>query len=602
MDAIVFEVSNEVAHKVGGIYAVIASKAPQMRKRFKEYYAIGPYDPKSVSVDFEEVDEGPFHKLCLDLEMQGIKCTYGRWLRADRVNCMLVDPIGLKRKINDIKTNLWLEYGVDSLRSDTLFNDSVVWSKAVGIMLERILKLKEFRDEQVICQFHEWLSGAGLLHLRSANVTAGLVFTTHATTLGRTMAERGEDLMGKVSEGIKLKKVVKDEYAKAYGIEAIHTLEKACAQNADVFTTVSKVTADEAEYILGRYPDALTLNGLAIDNYPSMEELSVSHREFRRRIKHFVMSFFSPYYEIDTKNCLYFFTSGRYEYHNKGFDILLEALRILNQRLKEEKSKKTAVVFLWIPAQTKGGNLEVLDNLALFDSIEDEVLENLDEIREHILESVCTGNLPTKTNIFDKSFLYNLKQMIVRMRSKSGKAPPICALELSDPNDLIMKLLREKGLNNSKDDRVKVIYYPAYLSSADGLLNLNYNDAVTGCHLGIFPSYYEPWGYTPLETAAMAVPSVTTNQAGFGRFIEDYVKEDKSAIFVLDRVKGDKKAIKQLVEHMHFILHTTRKERVQKKIEAKRLSEVADWSNLINNYISAYGMALERVKKRSKKD
>jgi glycogen(starch) synthase len=598
MDSIVFEVSHEVAHKVGGIYAVIASKAPQMRKRFKEYYAIGPYDPKSVAIDFEEVDEHPFHKLCHDLEMEGIKCVYGRWVRADRVNCILIDPIGLRKKLNDIKTDLWTEYGIDSLRCDALFDDSAVWSKAVGMVLERILKLDEFKNEQVICQFHEWLTGAGLLHLKSAKAKAGLVFTTHATTLGRTMAERGEDLVKKVDEGIKLKRVVKDEHAKAYGIEAIHTLEKACAQNADVFTTVSKVTADEAEYVLGRYPDALTLNGLAIDNYPSMEELSISHKEFRQRIKHFVMSFFSPYYKIDTKNCLYFFTSGRYEYHNKGFDILLDALGVLNQRLKEENSKKTAVVFLWIPAQTKGGNLEVLDNLAVFDSIEDEVLENLDEIREHILESVSMGKLPTKTDIFDKPFLYNLKQMMARMRSKAGKAPPICALELSDQNDLILKVLKEKGLDNSEDDRVKIVYYPTYLSSADGLLNLNYNDAITGCHLGIFPSYYEPWGYTPLETAAMAVPSVTTNQAGFGRFIEDFVKEDKSAIVVLDRKKGDKKTVEQLAEHLHFILNTTRKERVQKKIEAKRLSEVADWGNLITNYISAYGMALERIKKR----
>ena len=598
METIVFEVSNEVAHKVGGIYAVIASKAPQMRKRFKEYYAIGPYNPKSVSIDFEKIDEHPFHKLFLDLEMEGIKCVFGRWVNADRVNCILIDPIGLRHKLNDIKTELWDGYGVDSLWSDELFNDSMVWGEAVGIVLEKILGMDEFKKEPVICQFHEWLTGSALLHLRSVNARAGLVFTTHATTLGRTMAERGEDLVKKVEEGIKLKKRVKDEYAKAYGIEAIHTLERACAQNADVFTTVSKVTADEAEYILGRYPDTLTMNGLAIDNYPSTEELSISHKEHRRRIKHFILSFFSPYYKIDTRNCLYFFTAGRYEYHNKGFDLLIKALGRLNERLKSEKSKKTAIVFLWIPTSTNGGNLEVLDNLAIFESIEGEVVENLDEIKEHILESVCMGKLPTKTTVFDEQFLNNLKLMIVRMRSKKDRKPPVCALNLSYENDLILKVLFENGLDNSEDDRVKVIHYPTYLSPADGLLNLNYSDAVTGCHLGVFPSYYEPWGYTPLETAALAVPSVTTNLSGFGRFIEDYIKEEKSAIVVLNRKQEEEKVINDLVEHMHLMLNTTKKERVQKKIEAKRLSEVADWGNLITNYVSAYGIALERIRKR----
>jgi len=598
MDTIVFEVSHEVAHKVGGIYAVIASKAPQMRKMFKEYYTIGPYDPKSVSVDFEKIDEHPFHKLFLDLEMEGIKCVFGRWVGADRVNCILIDPIELRHKLNDIKSELWDGYGIDSLWSDDLFNDSMVWSKAVGIVLEKILGMDEFKNEQVICQFHEWLTGAGLLHLKSANANAGLVFTTHATTLGRTMAERGEDLVKKVEEGKKLKKTVGDGEAKAYGIEAIHTLEKACAQNADVFTTVSKVTADEAEYILGKYPDALTLNGLAINNYPSMEELSISHKEHRRRIKHFILSFFSPYYKIDTRNCLYFFTSGRYEYHNKGFDILIKSLGRLNERLKSENSKKTAIVFLWIPTSTDGVSLDVLDNLAIFDSIEDEVVENLDEIKEHILESVCMGELPTKTTVFDEQFLDNLKLMIVRMRSKKDRKPPVCALNLPYENDLILKVLSENGLDNSEDDRVKVIHYPAYLSPADGLLNLNYSDAMMGCHLGVFPSYYEPWGYTPLETAALAVPSVTTNLSGFGRFIEDYIKEEKSAIVVLDRKQEEAKVINDLVEHMHLMLNTTKKERVRKKIKAKRLSEVADWGNLITNYVSAYGMALERIKKR----
>ncbi len=599
MDAIVFEVSNEAAHKVGGIYAVLASKAPQMRKNFKGYYAIGQYDPKSVSNDFEQIADHPFHTVFNQLGEQGIKCVYGRWVNANKVNCILVDPTGIRSQLNDIKTKMWDSYRVDSLFSGDLFNEMVIWGKAVGMLLEKLMATDKFRNEAVVCQFHEWLSGAALLHMRSSKSNAALVFTTHATTMGRTMAERGEDLVNEVKKGITEAKTVSPEKVKEYNVQAIHSMEVACAQNADVFTAVSGVVGEEAKYILGKYPDVLTLNGLAIDTYPSMEELSISHKQFWRRIKHFVLAYFSPYYNFDIDNCLYFFTAGRYEFHNKGYDMLIDALGQLNERLKKENSQKTAVVFFWVPRKTRGENPEVLDNLSLFDSVEDEVMDNLDKIRESIIESVCKGKLPTKAKVFDEQFLFDLKQMITKIRTKRGKNTPVCALELEDGNDAIMRLLAEKGLDNKEDDRVKVVYYPVYLSPADGLIGVNYNEAIMGCHLGLFPSYYEPWGYTPIETAALAVPSVTSDLAGFGEFIKKYTKGERPAIYVLDRKsKGDKVATEELVDYMHFILNTTKKERVNKKIEAKRLSELADWQSLIKNYLSAYELALKNKSKR----
>lgn len=599
MDAVVFEISNEVANKVGGIHAVLASKAPQMRKNFSEYYAVGPYDPKNAVNEFEQEEDHPFHDVFLRLGEQGLKCSFGNWTAADNVNCILVDPIEIKHQLNGIKTELWEKYGVDSLRSWELFDWSVVWGKAVGMVMQEILKMGQFKDSNVVCQFHEWLSGAALLHMRSSGTRAGLVFTTHATTAGRTMSERGEDLIREVQESVEGGKSFDDARAKGYDIECVHTLEKACAHNADVFTTVSQVTGDEAAYILGKRPDALTQNGLAIGAYPSMEELSISHRRYWRRIRHFALGYFSPYFDIDLDNYLYFFTAGRYELHNKGFDILVEALGRLNDRLKKEKSKKKLVFFFWVPAKTKGGNIEVMENLSLYEAIEEEVSGNMQDIRDDIVESVCMGKLPTKSKIFDEAFLRRLKQMIVRLRAKRGGNAPISVLELEDRNDTINRLLIEKGLDNNEDDPVKVIYYPMYLSSADGLLGLNYKEAVMGCHLGVFPSYYEPWGYTPLETAALAVPSVTTDQSGFGKFIQEQVEGEKAAICVLDRqAKGDGEAVSELVDYMHFILNTSKKERVTKKLEAKRLSELADWEKLIGNYVSAYGLASERAKER----
>jgi len=599
MDAIVFEVSTEVAHKVGGIYAMLTSKSAQMKKTFKDYYTVGPYDSETAAIDFEPILNHPFHQTFIKLAEQGIKCTYGRWIGANKANCILVDASGMKSQTNEIKTKLWDQYRVDSLRSSQLFNDSVVWGKAAGMVLEKILESEKFGRRTVICQFHEWLAGAGLLHLHSVNSRAGLVFTTHATTMGRTLAERGIDLIQEMYEGMRHGKTVDDARAKLYSIEAIHTLEKACAQNADAFTTVSKVTADEARYILGRYPDSITLNGLAIQNYPSMEELSNAHVQYRLRIKHFVLSFFSPYYNLDTEHCLYFFTAGRHEFHNKGYDMLIEALGKLNDKLKEENSKKIAVVFFFVPTATKGTNAEVLDNIALFEAMEEETIGNLDEIKEHIIDCVCSGQLPTKAKVFEEPFLYDLKQIIMKLRSKRGNSPPVCTMDLVDQNDQIPKALEENGLDNEEVDRIKVIYYPVYLSSADGLLGLNYNEAIMGSHLGVFPSYYEPWGYTPLETAALGVPAITTDDAGFGRFIREYDGGERSAIRVLERhAKGDEVATQQLVDYMYSLLHATRKERAAKKLDAKRLAELADWQKLIKNYITAYDIALKKAPKR----
>ncbi|MBN2518100.1 MAG: glycogen/starch synthase [Candidatus Altiarchaeota archaeon] len=601
MKPTVFEISYEAANKVGGIYAVLTSKAQQMRKTFGEYYAVGPYFSDKVAVDFIEVKNHPYTALFRSLGEEGIKCTYGKWIGADKANCFLINPLQFKQKLNDLKTDLWNKFKVDSLISWDLFNEAVVWGAAAGIFLERLLEHEEFKDKEIVCQFHEWLSGAALLYLKQKNSRAGLVFTTHATTLGRTLAEAGIDIVREVKQTTCECKggSISKERVYEHGVQCIHTLETACAHNADVFTTVSKITGDEARYILGKYPDVLTLNGVNASRYPSMEELSISHGEHKERIKHFTLAYFSPYYNIDSSDMLYFFTSGRNEFHNKGFDLLIDALDKLNVRLKREKSKKNVVVFFWIPANTKGRSLEVLDNLSLFEAMENEVISNLDEIREHIIESVCQGKLPTKTRVFDECFLNDLKRMILKMRSKRGGSPPINSMVLEDAENSVNRAFREHNLTNSADDRIKVIYYPVYLSSADGLLGLNYNEAIMGCHLGIFPSYYEPWGYTPLETAALGVPSVTTDLAGFGQFIKQFTEGEKSAIKVLEREgKGYAKAVDQLADYMYFIVNTQRRDRVKKKIEAKRLSELADWERLIKNYAEAYELALKKSSRR----
>ena len=597
MKAVVFEVSFEVANKVGGIHTVLSTKAGSMMGNFDDYYVVGPYYKDKAKLEFEEEHDNPFADSFRELEEQGIKCYYGRWLIEGKPKCILVEPGALSDKKDGIKAGLWEKYKVDSIKAGWDYDEPVVWSEAAGIALEKIISRL---DAQVVCQFHEWLTGAALLHLKTVNSKAALAFTTHATMLGRSMAGNGMELCEDIEKGLAENRICDDKIAKKLGMLPKHSMEKACARETDVFTSVSATTGREAQYILGKKPDILTLNGLNIRKFPSMEELSLLHDRYKERVKHFCLAYFTPYYHMDVENTLYFFIAGRFEYRNKGIDLLIDSLHRLNERLKTENSPKNVVVFFWVPDATEGRNQEVMGNISMFNGMLDEIESNLEEIRENILDSVCAGEIPESPDIFDETFIKDLKKRIIQRQRGENASPPLSALNLSNKNNIILKNLVEKGLTNKADDKVKIVYYPAYLSSADGLLGLNYESGIMACHLGIFPSYYEPWGYTPVETAGRGVLSVTTDLAGFGKFIKEFIHDDKPAIKVIKREGVPyEESMKELSDYMYYVLNTERKERVMKKIEAKGLSELTDWKNLIKNYIDAYKIAFEKAKQRT---
>ncbi len=407
--------------------------------------------------------------------------------------------------------------------------------------------------------------------------------------LGRVLANSGYDLYGMIDSG----EGNPDELAYKHGIEAKHLMEKASAQNAHVFTTVSDVTAREAKYILGREPDLVLPNGLDMDIIPPMEELSYRHVINERKINEFVLAYFSPYYPIDVDNTLYFFFSGRYDVHVKGIDVLIDALALLNQRLKDEASKRNLVFFFFVAREGYRVNPEVLENMSAFRAVEDFVDSHLPQLRDSLVRAIAEGHFPDG-DIFDDAFAYGARRLILRLKQHGGSSAPI-STHLPSPDDFVVSRLREVGLTNAPDDPVKVIYYPAYLSPGDGLLNLSYYDMVTGTHLGVFPSYYEPWGYTPLETAAWGVPAITTDVAGFGQYILSGYGEfaRRSAISVLPR-RGvpDSEFVNGLADVLHWYLTMPRRERLERKIEAKYMAKKADWSELIQAYVTAAERAL----------
>lgn len=588
---ILIECSWEVCNKVGGIYTVVTSKAAQVLSHYKEgYFLIGPYFPQKIPGQFQE-EAMPDHikeALC-PLESQGIRCHYGKWLIQGEPQAILLDTEGMRHRLNDIKKELWDRFQVDSLNAGSDYDDPVLWSYASGMVIEALAN--SFQGKRVAAQFHEWLSAAGLLYLQGHCPQVGTVFTTHATVLGRALANSAVDLYDQLDS------LNPDEEARKHNTIPKHTIEKAAAHTADVFTTVSEITGIEAEHLLGKKPDILLPNGLDLSKFPIFEELLLKHKNHRDKIREFLMAYFFPYYGFDLTQSLLYFLVGRYEYRAKGIDITIRALGILNKLLREENAKKTVIVFIFVPAGIRNIKPEIIENKTYFNDIRETLEESKSEIEQNILYGLAQEKKITQDQLFTKEFLSEVHKKVARFK-KEG-LPPLCTHDLQDGNDAISQALHQEGLHNRKEDRVKVIHYPIYLDGADGLLDLAYYESMQGCHLGIFPSYYEPWGYTPLEAGALGVPSVTTDLSGFGRFLE---KQDRAGghpgIYLLKRFqKSDEEAVSQLVDFMHCFSNLSREERVKDKVESRRLAGTVDWSLLVQHYLDAQNLAIEKAEK-----
>ena len=587
---ILFEVSWEVCNKVGGIYTVVKSKAAKTVETYgNDYFMIGPY---FASKAIGQIEEEPPNDLCKaafeELKKAGIICHFGRWLTEGFPSVILIDFVNYKGRVNDIKRELWEWYKIDSLRAQGDYDEVVIWAYTAGILIEKLSHC--YNDKKIVAQFHEWLSGVGLLYLKKKNVKISTVFTTHATVLGRTLASGNIDLYNIWD------KINPDKEVYKYNVESKHLVEKNSAAFADVFTTVSEITGMEAEHLLKKKPDVLLPNGLDIGKFPTFEEVVIKHRLQRDRIREFMLYYFFPYSTFNPKETLIFFIAGRYEFHDKGIDIYIKALGRLNDKLKQSKGRKTIIAFIWVPANFRNIKTEILENKTLYQDIKDALEEVKDEVEKEIVHSLVSSKKITNETLFDNEFLTAMKIKVARF-IKKGK-PPLSTHDLYDENDTILNAIRSAGLNNDEQDRVKIIDYPIYLSGADGLLNLDYYEAMQGSHLGIFPSYYEPWGYTPLEAGALGVSSVTTDLAGFGRYFckECPSQGDTPGIYVLKRLdKSDDDVVNQLVEVMLGFVNLSKEDRIANKLEARKVASMADWKIFISNYISAHNSAVEKV-------
>ncbi|EJD74093.1 glycogen synthase [Loa loa] len=591
----VFECSWEVANKVGGIYTVLRTKASVTTEELGDQYCmLGPYKEERVKLEVEilQPDSSPLKYAMDQLNDLGLKATYGRWLIDGYPKVVLFDIGSAAWKLDQWKQELWDSCKIGIPYHDSESNDAVILGFMVAIFIQKYLYAIEGYQPLYVAHFHEWQAGIGLILSRLWKTDVSTIFTTHATLLGRYLCASGADLYNNID---------KFDVDREAGIRQIYhryCIERAAANLAHIFTTVSEITGLEATHLIKRKPDILTPNGLNVVKFAALHEFQNLHSVAKEKIHDFIRGHFYGHYDFNLDKTIYLFTAGRYEFTNKGGDFFIEALARLNYLLKTSADPNckdvTVVAFIIYPAAANSFNVESLKGQAVCKQLHNTISKIKENLASRMFEACLKGRIPEMEDLLLPDERIQLKRCI--LSAKRDNLPPICTHNmLDDACDPVLNAFRRTQLINQPYDRVKVIFHPEFLSSVSPLMNLDYEDFVRGCHMGVFPSYYEPWGYTPAECTVMGVPSVTTNLSGFGCFIQEQVQDPHTfGIFVIDRrFKGHNEAIDELAKTLYDFTLLSRRQRIIMRNRTERLSELIDWKTLGTFYREARRKALE---------
>lgn len=527
-----FEVSWEVCNKVGGIYTVLRSKLKQVAANFgSNYLLIGPIIGNNRH--FVEDNTSPLSSsIAAALQEKNIHYQFGYWDTEGKPLVLLLD-FHNRYNVDALLYALWTDFNIDSSASNYEYYEPILFSTLAGEVIE-LLVTKVLANPQVVGHFHEWLCGAGILYLKKYCPDVATVFTTHATVLGRALSGENRLIYNLP------KNFDPAAEAKRCGVFAKHSLECAAAREADCFTTVSNITADEANVMLGKYPDKIVLNGLDVEKKHQAVSLEKTPAT-RQKLLQIASSIKGSSLPANT---IFWLTSGRYEFHNKGFDVLLRSLEKLESNLLADAPP---IVMLFLVASrwcNKG----------------DSLLEN-------------QGNL-------------NPEQ-----RGALG----IATHRIDHPgNDPIIRLARELGFNQPQR-KISIVYSDAYLNGEDGVFDIHYEDVLAACDLSIFASFYEPWGYTPHESIAYSTPTLTTDLTGFGYWVASLKRNDNNAAHVLSRRnESDTNFVSLLCEQLKVLAKTqTPAENKNMRKQALDVAALADWRFFYEEYLDAYAQALK---------
>ena len=540
----IFESSWEVCNKVGGIYTVLSTRAKTLQEALQDKIVfIGPDFWKEQESPYFKEDKTLFADWQGEASQQGLKVRVGRWTVPGEPIAILVDFNPYFEKKDEIYGWLWEHYQVDSLHAYGDYDEASMFSYAAALVVESFYNHYLDLSKKVIYHANEWMCGLGALYINNKLPQIGTIFTTHATSIGRSIAGNMKPLYDYLFA------YNGDQMAGELNMQSKHSIEKQTAHFVDCFTTVSDITAKECVELLDKPVDVVLPNGFDDSFVPNAQTFTRKRKAARRKMLDVANALLGENLDDDT---LLISTSGRYEFRNKGIDVFVEAM---NRLLRDRDLKKKVVAFIEVPGW-------------------------VGEPRKDLQERLKSGqkyntplDVPQVTH-----WLHNMS------------------------HDNVLGMMKYYDMHNRQDEKVKVIFLPCYLDGKDGIVNLTYYDIVLGNDLCIYPSYYEPWGYTPLEAVAFKVPCITTDLAGFGLWantvfgkygeIEDGVKvihrTDYNYSEVADNIKDTVAAYSTMDKKQ---IDTCRK-------HAGELSKKALWSEFIKFYYEAYDIALTKAEAR----
>lgn len=541
----IFETSWEVCNKVGGIYTVLSTRAMTLQKRMHDHVIfIGPDCWKDKENPFFKEDVSLFADWKQSAANEGLGVKVGRWDIPGQPIAFMVDFRAHESEKNKIYGQFWEDFKVDSLHAYGDYDDSALFAYATALVVESFYKYYLNASQRVVFHANEWQTGFALLLLQKRVPQIASVFTTHATCIGRSIAGNNKPLYEY------LWAYNGDQMAAELNMQSKHSIEKQTAHHADCFTTVSEITAIECKELLDRKVDVVLPNGFEDGFVPQNIQFNNKRKKARIRLLDIASALTGEKLGQDT---IIVSTSGRYEFRNKGLDVFIEAMSRLN---KDHRLEKNVVAFIEVPGWVAEPRKDLQERLA----------------------STQTYETPLDQPLITH-WLHDME------------------------DDKVMKMLRSLDIKNEKSDKVKLVFIPCYLIGDDGIVNLPYYDMVLGNDLCVYPSYYEPWGYTPLESIAFKVPCITTDLAGFGLWgneakggyscLEDGVK-------VVHRTDYNYSEVADEIKETVLSFTTFSKTKVsQCRRKASELSRRALWSEFITHYEKAYELALENMKKRN---
>ncbi len=540
----ILEASWEVCNKVGGIYTVLSTRAKTMQGLLHDKVIfIGPDCWNDADCPYFREDEALLSDWKAKAAEEGLRLKIGRWTVPGEPIAVLVDFKPFFEQKNEIYTWFWEHYRVDSLHAYGDYDEASMFSYAAGRVVESYYKNNVPADGRVVFQAHEWMTGLGMLYVNAKVPQIGTIFTTHATSIGRSIAGNQKPLYDYLFA------YNGDQMAGELNMQSKHSVEKQTAAFADCFTTVSDITANECLELLDKKVDVVLPNGFDNSFVPSPRAFGARRKAARKRLLDVANALLGESLDDDT---LIASTSGRYEFRNKGVDVYIEAM---NRLLRDRNLKKKVVAFIEVPGWVGEPRKDLVDRLASGESYDTPL------------------NVPMITH-----WLHEMS------------------------HDNVLDMLKFCDMQNRKEDMVKLIFIPCYLDGKDGVLNMHYYDLVIGNDLSIYPSYYEPWGYTPLESIAFSVPCITTDLAGFGLWANKEIGhqgEITDGVKVIHRTDYNYSevadTIKDTVAEYSALSPAAAK---KARANAAALSKKALWSEFIEYYRQAYAVALGKAELR----